>query len=220
MAYRCLNDANWTMEFISKGCLELTGYEPSDMIGNRIRAYNALIHSDDREVVWNQVQEALVDNRPFRLVYRILHASGKEKWVWEQGLGIFSEGGRLLALEGFITDITEHQRAEEALVKANDKLYRLSKHLEEKVRERAKTLEEKNRKLMYAERAAELGKIANRVAHELRNPLTVVGGFAHRMYKNAPDDDPHKKQLRIIVDAVMDLEDKVSEIIKIRDREH
>ena len=32
MAYRCLNDENWTMEFISEGSHDLTGYAPADLI--------------------------------------------------------------------------------------------------------------------------------------------------------------------------------------------
>src|SRR5580698_333799 len=35
MAYRCLNDGAWTMEFVSGGSRELTGYDPEALIGNR-----------------------------------------------------------------------------------------------------------------------------------------------------------------------------------------
>ena len=115
MAYRCLNDENWTMEFISEGCHELTGYVPSDLIGNRTLSYNELIHPDDRHPAWEQVQQALAKRQPFRLVYRIQTAAGQEKWVWEQGQGVFAENGDLQAIEGFITDITERTIAEEAL---------------------------------------------------------------------------------------------------------
>jgi PAS domain S-box-containing protein len=115
MAYRCLNDENWTMEFISEGCYELTGYVPSDLIGNRTLSYNELIYPDDRHPSWEQVQQALAKRQPFRLVYRIQTATGREKWVWEQGQGVFVENGDLLAIEGFITDITEQTLAEEAL---------------------------------------------------------------------------------------------------------
>jgi PAS domain S-box-containing protein len=115
MAYRCLNDNNWTMEFISEGSHDLTGYAPGDLIGNRTLSYNELIHPDDRQPAWEQVQQALAKRQPFRLVYRIQTATGQEKWVWEQGQGVFVENGDLLAIEGFITDITERTLAEEAL---------------------------------------------------------------------------------------------------------
>jgi PAS domain S-box-containing protein len=112
MAYRCLNDKNRTMEFVSEGGYELTGYEPEDLVCNNKISYNDLIHPDDQEMVWNQVQEALKINQSFKLSYRIRTKNGKEKWVWEQGIGIYSGDGNLTALEGFITDITERKHAE------------------------------------------------------------------------------------------------------------
>ncbi len=114
MAYRCANDEDWTMEFVSEGCLGLTGYQPTDLTGGTL-PYADLIHPDDRQAVWDDVQAAVRDAQPFRLVYRIIGASGDEKWVWEQGRGIFSPEGEFLALEGFITDISERKRSDESL---------------------------------------------------------------------------------------------------------
>ena len=76
MVYRCLSDRNWTMEFVSEGCLELTGYKPSDPIGNKKVAYNDLINPDDQPLVREQVQKALEAREPFRVVYRLETAAG------------------------------------------------------------------------------------------------------------------------------------------------
>jgi len=51
----------------------------------------------------------------FQLVYRIETADGDEKWIWEQGQGVYGEKGEIIALEGFISDITERLQAEEQL---------------------------------------------------------------------------------------------------------
>ena len=115
MVYRCRNDGDWTMEFVSAGCFELTGYQPPDLIGNKNVAYNDLIHQDDQSSVREQVQVALEGREPFRVVYRIKTATGEEKWVWEQGQGVYSKSEELIALEGFITNITDRSKAEKAL---------------------------------------------------------------------------------------------------------
>ena len=117
MFYCCRNDRQRTMLFVSDGCRDLTGHGPADL-GGRFVSFSGLIHAEDREQVWREVQEAVSARRRFRLVYRLRTAAGEERWVWEQGHGVFSEAGELLALEGFVTDITERKAAEEALRQA------------------------------------------------------------------------------------------------------
>ncbi len=111
------------MEYLSDYCFELTGYEKDDLLITRKITYGDLIHPDDRDFVWSTVEQALHKKRPFQMNYRIRTAQDKEKWVWEQGRGIYSPQGEILALEGFITDITERKSAEEAL-RSNEALFR------------------------------------------------------------------------------------------------
>jgi PAS domain S-box-containing protein len=115
------------------------------------------------------------------------------------------------------SDETERKQAEDSLRKAHEELYRFSQELEKRVQERTEELKEKNGQLVEAERLAARGKVANRVAHELRNPLTVIGGFARRMDEKTPDDDPNKKYLKVILSEIKVLENKVSQIIRFED---
>ncbi|KXA99209.1 hypothetical protein AKJ40_03705, partial [candidate division MSBL1 archaeon SCGC-AAA259M10] len=115
MAYRCLNNRNWTMKFLSEGCRELTGYGPIELIDDEEISYGKVIVSEDRDYVWNEVQSALEDREPFKITYRIETKGGEERWVWEQGRGIFSDDDELKFLEGFITDITDRKSMEEKL---------------------------------------------------------------------------------------------------------
>jgi PAS domain S-box-containing protein len=51
MVYRCANDPDRTMELASEGALELTGYAPADLVGNRVVSFAELINPEDRQAV-------------------------------------------------------------------------------------------------------------------------------------------------------------------------
>ena len=47
MAYRCLNDAQWRMVFVSQGCLELTGYTPEEWTQGEVISWETLTCAGD-----------------------------------------------------------------------------------------------------------------------------------------------------------------------------
>ena len=131
MVYRCRNDPDWTMEFVSRGCKDLTGYDPEDLINNRVVSFESLIVPEDRQHVYEVVQKGIQDRCPFQIEYSITDKNGRIRWVWEQGRGIFNANNELVALEGYITDNTEHKKAAEALRLANrnlNLLYGITRH--------------------------------------------------------------------------------------------
>ncbi|MDP8243355.1 MAG: PAS domain S-box protein [Candidatus Hinthialibacter antarcticus] len=107
IAYRCKPDAQWTMMYSSEGCSALTGYNPDEVLSNRVVSYGELIHPDDQQMVGDEIQNATRQKRPFELTYRILAKFQEIKWVWERGVGVYSPNDELMFLEGFITDISD-----------------------------------------------------------------------------------------------------------------
>lgn len=119
--YRCRNDRDWTVEYFSDGVAELTGHAPSDFMGEAKITFGSLIHPDDAQMVRDKVQEALSAKGKFTIEYRIRTAGGQERVVWEQGHGVYLDTGELLALEGFVTDITAAKKTEETLRESEER---------------------------------------------------------------------------------------------------
>ncbi|MCF7669425.1 MAG: PAS domain S-box protein [Verrucomicrobia bacterium] len=118
MAFRFRNEGNWTLEFASNGAFDIFGPALDDIINNRHYPYTDLIHPEDRAFVENTVQAALSEKRPYKTIYRLIPPGKAEKWVWEQGTGIWSSSGKLTGKEGLITDITERIKSEEKLAES------------------------------------------------------------------------------------------------------
>ncbi|MBI5755727.1 MAG: GAF domain-containing protein [Nitrospirae bacterium] len=76
-----------------------------------------------------------------------------------------------------------------------------------------KSLREAQERLIQQERMAALGEMATSMAHEIRNPLVSIGGFARRLKDKLSTDDQARKYSEIIFHEVSRLERILQEIL-------
>lgn len=112
--YRCRNDENWSMSYLSEEIYALSGYPAHDFINNRVRSFSSVVHPDDLPITYRAVA-AIERKESFELTYRLLHADGRSVWVREKGRGEYDSHGELQWISGFIWDISDRKAVEDQL---------------------------------------------------------------------------------------------------------
>jgi PAS domain S-box-containing protein len=110
MVYRCRNEPTWPMENVEGEGEELTGYTADALECGEVVWGEAVLHPDEREEIWTEVQEQLDQTGSFETTYRIRTKHGETKWAWERGRLVDGQ-----VLEGFITDITDRRNRQKEL---------------------------------------------------------------------------------------------------------
>jgi PAS domain S-box-containing protein len=185
--YRCRNDPNYTMLYISEGIYTVSGYPPSDFIGNKVRGYSSVTHPDDIGAVDAAVGKALETQTNWNIDYRIMPRQGEPVWVHEIGGGVFDSAGQLEFLEGFIIDISERKQLEQANKDLIDRIAVISEHI---VKDTGNILEVLRALKMLAlnarieaARAGQMGLGFAVVAQEIKTLATTSGASAERITK-------------------------------------
>ncbi len=154
--YRCANDPHWTMQYISDEIQTISGYPADEFVNNRVRSYASVIHPEDQAMVDRIVQEGVKKRQPYTIEYRIVHARGAARWVYERGQGVFDKKGKLNFLDGVILDMSELKTAQEELRRTYELLMKTQNQL------------------VAAAKMEVVGKLASGVAHEVKNPLAII----------------------------------------------
>jgi len=176
ISYRSRIEGTHPMVFVSDAVERVAGYPARDFIGEPPgaaprRCFGALIHAADRVRVSESIESALREDRPWLVEYRLLHADGSTRWLWENGTGVRDDDGNLAWLDGVILDISERRMMEEALREAKD-------HAEQAA-------------------AARATFVAN-MSHEIRTPMNAILGFTDVLLDGelAPEQRRHLDTVR------------------------
>lgn len=100
--YRRRPDSRWTMDFVSAGCRDVTGYDPHRFIANASLAFGDLIARSDWKRVNERVRLAVLHRQCATVEYRIRTAHGAWVQVEDRLTPVVNAAGTVLAIEGII----------------------------------------------------------------------------------------------------------------------
>jgi len=113
-AYR-VRKGDWAMEYVSDGVGAILGHTAEEYVSGSARV-GLLVHPDDIDRVRAVYEVAINEPGRYALEFRIVTSNGETKWIWDQGQAIVSDDSdEVIAIEGYVTDVTERRQAEDAL---------------------------------------------------------------------------------------------------------
>jgi PAS domain S-box-containing protein len=157
------------------------------------------IHPDDREGVWEKVQEAMREKRDYAGEFRILLLDGTVKYLEANTRHEFSPLGELIEAICTVVDVTERKRAQDE----HEKLRKLESDL------------------AHMNRLSVMGELTASLAHEITQPIASARNDARAaqnfLNKQAPALDEVRRALAGIVgnaDRASDIVDRIRDNIK------
>lgn len=103
-------------------------------------------------------------------------------------------------------------RVMEELHTSRAKLQDWNRTLEEEISRIKQDLENTQKRLVYNEKMAALGRLTANVTHAIRNPLTAMGGFARRM-ESVAQNEKERRYAGIILKEMRRLEEILNDIV-------
>ena len=100
------------IDFVSDAIEDISGYSAAMFMRSTTHAWANLICPEDRKMQRRHVTQALRTGQPYDIEYRIVDASGTERWVAENGQPQANEGGTAPWVDGIISDISQRKHNE------------------------------------------------------------------------------------------------------------
>lgn len=129
-------------------------------------AFESRVHEEDLPHVRNAIREALLNGKPYEVVYRTIPVNGKSHYISSKALVMFSKKGNPVSLSGVAFDITDMKEgAENVMIKLNEELLRSN---------------------------SDLRQFAAVASHDLQEPLRMIASYTQLLqqkYKDKLDKD-------------------------------
>ena len=131
---------DWNLQtgamYLSPYFKKIIGYEESEL-PNEARVLRDVIHPEDSDRVSASLIAHLEHKRVYDVEYRVQTKSHEFRWVQSRGQALWNNSDQPYRMVGWIMDVTDRKRADDALRKSREELQRLSANIQ-RVREEEK----------------------------------------------------------------------------------
>lgn len=179
---------------------EISGYRLEEVAGKDW--FTTFLPEREHKRIGDVFDEALQDVKTRGTINPIITKDGRERMIEWSNTRLFDPEGEIIGVLAVGKDITEHFEADQAL-----KEY--SERLEQMVEERTRDLGEVQERLLRQQKLAALGQMAGGVAHELRNPLSVISNAVYYLKSNLMRADEKVGEYLNIIDTELYHSEKI-----------
>src|SRR5713101_4521222 len=196
-AQRLSHTGTWVLDaramrylYWSDEAYRIWGFDPLQGHPSRENMWQR-IHPDDRDRVWEEVQEALRQKRDFSSEFRILLPDGTIKYLEAVTYHEFSSSGALAEAVSTHIDVTERKRAQDE-------------------HERLRQLESD---LAHMNRLSRMGELAASLIHEITQPIGSARNNALAALNFFDKQPPDLSEIREALGCVVGDADRVGHIV-------
>ena len=186
MVWSALPDGH--VDFINRRWQEFTGLTLDETLGWSWEA-EAPFHPDDFDAYMVKWQASLATGQPFEAEMRIRRAAdGEYRWLFESAVPLRDEQGNILKWYGFVVDIEDRKRAEEALQKAQAEL-------------------------AHVNRVATMGQLTASIAHEVNQPIAAAVTNAQVALRWLGAHPPDLEEVKEALDEIVKSGNRAADVI-------
>ena len=119
--YSALPDETSTTLLVTDRIAEITGYTTDEFYGDP-SLFSKIVHPDDAHMVWEKLKEHREKRSPLSVEYRVVRKDGSIRWVADMAYPCLNAAGDIERIDGFMQDVTESRRTQEALRRSEERL--------------------------------------------------------------------------------------------------
>jgi PAS domain S-box-containing protein len=198
---------------------KLLGRQPVDEL-QTFEHFMTQVHPDDRAGVIAATVEAVAEQRPFLMEFRIVRPDESERWLVGRGKPMLGKNGDVIRMLGVNLDITDRKHAEHRLIELNATL---ESRVEAQIAERDQLrmrIRETEARLEQVQRMETLGELASGVAHDFNNLLVPIFGVLDMLKRRPQGNDDVDALIRGASKAAGNARELVRRLLTFSQRQH
>lgn len=200
-----VTDVEGNIIFANKKFCDVSQYSEQELIGQNHRIIKSGLHQKEfYKDLWSTITSGKTWHGEFK------NKAKDGSYFWNKTT-IMPRFDNKKTIRGYIsigTDITTQKELSEKLKQIEDDLVEQNKKLEEKI-------QRKSNEIIKKEKLSMLGTMASRLAHDLKNPLTVVKAYSDILSRQLEDKMNYEMKMKVskLKNSITDMSNIIEDVL-------
>lgn len=200
-----VTDIEGNIIFANKKFCDISQYSEQELIGQNHRIIKSGFHTKE---FYKDLWSTITSGKTWYGEFKNKAKDGSYFWNKQMIMPRFDNKKTICGYISIGTDITTEKELSEKLTQIEDNLVQQNKNLQEKIKR-------KSDEIIKKEKLSMLGTMASRLAHDLKNPLTVVKAYSDILSRQLEDKMNYEMKMKVskLKNSITDMSNIIEDVL-------